>query len=116
VPYTPNGKLDKEALFALDEAQRTRLTPTVALDEMEQKVWQTWTRILGDKQILPNPAVNFFELGGNSLHLTKMVAELNQEFGLDVSISEFLKNLTLAQQATWLSELTEGKDIEELEW
>lgn len=121
VPYTPNGKLDKGALFAMDEENSLNKQSQTELDGMQQRVWWVWSKVLGleaqgDSKITPNIDINFFELGGNSLHLTRMVADINKEFDVSVSISEFLQHLTLAQQAQWLTELTAGEDIEELEW
>jgi acyl transferase domain-containing protein/acyl carrier protein len=54
-----------------------------AASEMEQKIAETWQRVLGAEQIGVND--NFFDLGGNSLLGLQLVSELTRELDLQIA-------------------------------
>jgi amino acid adenylation domain-containing protein len=63
-----------------------------------------------DRRALPAPDVvhdNFFELGGHSLLATRVVAQIQQEFEVDLKLMDFFKLPTIAEL---------GKGIEGLLW
>lgn len=63
-PLTPNGKVDRNALAA---PAKTGSAPNDSDRPMEARVLALWSEIL-DRPI-SDPLANFFDLGGNSIHL-----------------------------------------------
>lgn len=63
-PLTPNGKVDRLALAKAAKAESAQVESGVT---MESKVLALWSEIL-DRPIT-DPNANFFDLGGNSIHL-----------------------------------------------
>ncbi len=81
-PLTPNGKIDRKALpvarAADDEAM---VEPQTAL---QKAVAGLWTQALGIEKV--GLASNFFNLGGNSLVATQIIAKLNKRYNAQVSV------------------------------
>ncbi|HTE42738.1 MAG TPA: AMP-binding protein, partial [Steroidobacteraceae bacterium] len=97
LPLTPNGKLDRRALPVPDDSslvQKAYEAPQGAIEEKLAGIWQEWLHIervgRGD---------NFFELGGHSILAMQIVAEIEKEFDLKLSISSFFENPTIERLA-----------------
>ncbi len=84
-PLTANGKVDRAALPSPSEARATqgvvREAPATAL---ERTLCTLWSGLLG----LPEVGVteSFFDLGGHSLMLIRLQAELHSSLGREVSL------------------------------
>ncbi|MFJ1754786.1 amino acid adenylation domain-containing protein [Kitasatospora sp. NPDC088134] len=93
LPLTPNGKPD---LAALPEPAVSAgyLAPR---GDAEQLVVELWQDVLG----LPRVGVldDFFELGGDSLLVTRVAARIRAGVGLDLSIREVFESRTAAALA-----------------
>ena len=63
-PLTPNGKLDRLALASREEHVPF---PTVSGTPLEVKILELWSAVL-DREV-SDATANFFDLGGNSIHL-----------------------------------------------
>ncbi|WP_125720583.1 non-ribosomal peptide synthetase [Pseudoalteromonas rubra] len=113
LPYTPNGKLDKKKLLQQDE-QHLQVSGSGTLTPTEQAVWQLWSGVLELDENSAHSEANFFNLGGNSLHLTKIVGVMNAHFATHMSMAEFLTLSTLADVATYFED--QKATVEELEW
>ena len=73
-------------------AFNSALTPT------EQKLASLWAQLLGKQHI--NAEDNFFDLGGHSLLMVRMVMRVREEFGIELSIDDvYSATLTLADLA-----------------
>ncbi|WP_263992499.1 non-ribosomal peptide synthetase, partial [Mycolicibacterium madagascariense] len=82
LPVTVNGKLDTRALPAPDYADASRYrAPT---GEIEQTVASIYTNVLGVDRVGVDDS--FFDLGGDSLSTMRVVAAINAELGVDVSV------------------------------
>jgi aspartate racemase len=98
LPLTPNGKLDRTALPAPVEA------PAVAVDETS---WTATQRLLAQlwREVLDVPAVglddNFFDLGGDSLGVLGVLAELRRR-GVTVPLQALYKAQTVRAAALYL--------------
>jgi amino acid adenylation domain-containing protein/non-ribosomal peptide synthase protein (TIGR01720 family) len=75
MPLTPNGKVDRRALPAPDKAAAAR-EYVAPRDEKEAFFCELWQEILG----LPRVGINddFFELGGDSLLVIRVVTKANK--------------------------------------
>ncbi|MCX9145637.1 phosphopantetheine-binding protein, partial [Pseudomonas sp. DCB_Q] len=79
LPLSPNGKLDRKALPAVDAAQSQRAY-VAPQSELEQQVAAIWTQVLGLERV--GLTDNFFELGGHSLLVINIVSRIQLELGL----------------------------------
>jgi tyrocidine synthetase III len=92
LPLLPNGKLNKKALPAPESTGAA--TPYVApRNEIETQLVQIWQQVLGLEQV--GVQHNFFELGGHSLNATRLVGQVQKEFGVNVNIKDVFLNPTI---------------------
>lgn len=83
-PLTPNGKIDRAALGrAAVPVASVSLTGGTSL---ESELLALWSEILGRPVI--DPAANFFDLGGTSIHLAVVHVRLRAITGSDLSITD----------------------------
>ncbi|MFJ4650256.1 amino acid adenylation domain-containing protein [Nocardia sp. NPDC088792] len=97
VPLTPVGKLDRNALPAPDfESLRERyLAPRTPV---ETAVAQVFAEVIGTDRVSIDRS--FFELGGNSLSATKVVARVNAALGATIALRDLFDAPTVAQLAS----------------
>ncbi|MDT0457032.1 amino acid adenylation domain-containing protein [Streptomyces sp. DSM 41527] len=97
LPTSPNGKLDRDALpdplpLSADSAGEGR--PALDLDPVEAQIAEVWREVLGIA--LPGGADNFFEVGGNSLSATRVIARVNQIFGTRLPVRTLFMESTVS--------------------
>jgi len=100
LPLTTNGKFDRAALPAPD-SDRPDVSATYVeqQSETEARVAGIWEEALKLSRVGIHD--DFFELGGKSLPAIRILNQIKRTFGIDVSVSTFFTNPTIAQ----LSEL-----------
>lgn len=94
LPLTSNGKVDRKALPAPNISslhERNFLPPSTPV---EKKLAGIWATILEVNQISVND--NFFEIGGNSLLATRLISRIRQIFQVDLPLSNFFEEPTIA--------------------
>jgi len=110
LPLTPNGKINRHALPA---PERTR--PEVAAayvaptNELETVLANLWEELLDLERLGIHD--DFFELGGDSLSMTRMLMRLKQDLDIVVTQTDMFDVHTVAQ----LAEVVERKMREEIE-
>lgn len=89
IPLTPSGKINRKSLPkpALKVQEETMFIPT---NYVEEKLVKMYKSILKVDRI--NGKLNFFEHGGNSLSATILLARVNKEFRLNMSIADIFTN------------------------
>ncbi|QLY29808.1 amino acid adenylation domain-containing protein [Nocardia huaxiensis] len=94
VPLTPVGKLDRNALPAPDFASLNEryLAPRTPV---ETAVARVFADVLGTDRVSIDRS--FFELGGNSLSATRVVARVNSALGATVALRDLFDAPTVAQ-------------------
>lgn len=106
LPRTPSGKIDRGALqldhqepskLSVDETATTRPQGTRSVEELEKRIAAICAKILGLDQV--DVTQNFFALGGHSVAATQLVLTVRAELGIDVSLSEFFQEPTVADLA-----------------
>ncbi|MFE2107470.1 amino acid adenylation domain-containing protein [Kitasatospora sp. NPDC059463] len=101
LPLTLNGKLDTAALPEPDQASaRPYVAPRT---DAEQLVTQLWQEVLGVPRV--GALDDFFELGGDSLLVTRVVARIRAGVGLEVPIRDAFELSTAAALAARVEEL-----------
>ncbi|WP_280454259.1 non-ribosomal peptide synthetase [Nocardia brasiliensis] len=105
IPLTPVGKLDRKALPVPDfsDANRPYLAPRTPV---EQAVAEVFADVLGTKRVGVDQS--FFELGGNSLSATKVVARVNSALGSTIALRDLFDAPTVAQLSARVVPATDG--------
>ncbi|MGV9740459.1 amino acid adenylation domain-containing protein [Nocardia farcinica] len=105
VPLTPVGKLDRKALPVPDftVSQRPYLAPRTAV---ERAVAEVFAEVLGTERVSVDHS--FFELGGNSLSATKVVARVNAALNATVALRDLFDAPTAAQLAARVVPAVDG--------
>jgi amino acid adenylation domain-containing protein len=91
LPLSPNGKLDRNSLPAIEARPARRAEPLRT--ETEQRVGAIWQRLLGVADI--GSSDNFFELGGHSLVAVRLVNELKRVFAIELPLATLLEHPTV---------------------
>ena len=85
VPLTPNGKIDRKALQAIEQTGETPREDYVApRTQVEEAVAEVFREVLEIELVGVHD--NFFELGGHSLMATQMVARLRKTFNVEIPL------------------------------
>ncbi len=98
LPLTPNGKVDRRALPSPDHARLGQKKDYVApRTHTEEALAEIWRLILGLERV--GIYDNFFDLGGNSLLIIRVVAKANKA-GLGIATKQVFKHQTIVELAT----------------
>ena len=101
LPLTSNGKVDRKALPIPQTAEFTSSVTYVApRNQREATLVDIWENILQRKGIGVHD--NFFDLGGHSLKAIRLVALVQQQLQVDISLSTVFAQPTIASLATFL--------------
>ena len=98
IPLSPNGKVDRKQLPApgapVSDPTHEHQAPR---DELEQRVAQAMAAVLGVQTLGVDD--NFFDLGGHSLLASRLIARINRELGLALSLRVAFDAPTVATMA-----------------
>lgn len=97
-PLTANGKIDKNALFALGSFN-TKQNRISCSNETEQKLLTLWTELLQLPAAKVGVTDDFIELGGHSLLAIRLAVMVRETFETDISIRDIFDFPTIAQLA-----------------
>jgi Phosphopantetheine attachment site len=101
LPLTRNGKIDRAALPPPEYVRDATARPPRG--DLEQHVAECWRRVL--PSIEPGVHDNFFDVGGDSLLLTRVFADL-QTTWRDLRLVDLFRYTTIASLAAHLGEQT----------
>ncbi|MFL1391710.1 amino acid adenylation domain-containing protein [Pseudomonas tritici] len=93
MPLSPNGKLDRKALPAVDASLQAR-EYVAPRSELEQQIAAIWAEVLEVERVGMND--NFFELGGHSLLATQVVVRLREQLHAEFDVKSIFTTPTLA--------------------
>ncbi|TCP59053.1 amino acid adenylation domain-containing protein [Tumebacillus sp. BK434] len=104
MPLTPSGKIDRQALLALESAtlpsvERTYVAPSSPL---EKELCIVWSEVLQVEQV--GVQDNFFTLGGHSLLATRMMSRVNSRFATHLPLRSLFEAPTIAKLAAVIAE------------
>ncbi|MGH3217129.1 MAG: amino acid adenylation domain-containing protein [Streptosporangiaceae bacterium] len=102
LPRTSSGKVDGQALAALELPAAAEPPPAAAAASVADTITAIWQRVLGHDEF--DAEDDFFDIGGDSLLATWVVAELTQELGCSIGLSAFLDYSTVADLAAAVEE------------
>lgn len=94
IPLTVNRKVDRRALPdpRLRKTNRYRMLP---LHSLESKLMEIWAEILGVPEDRIGMRTHFFDLGGHSLNLVKVLMKIHKEFGINIPLGTVIDNPTI---------------------
>ena len=100
LPLTPNGKVDRRALPNPDLQQELSdyVMPNTQVETIIAGIWQKALKV--EKVGIYN---NFFELGGHSLLLVRINQQLQEIFGLELSIVDMFNYPTVNSLSQYLN-------------
>ena len=93
LPTTPNGKIDRKRLAALD-VERAPRAHAAARDALEARLTCIWQDLFQVDEIGIHD--NFFDLGGHSLLAVMLLARIKEALGRDVPLSALFQAPTIA--------------------
>jgi len=101
LPLNTNGKVDRDALRALDgNSAEDQTVPEGA--ESEAVLFCIWREVLGSDDFANDQ--NFFDIGGTSLSATHLLARIQSVFGKSIPMPVLLKNGTIAGLTQYLGQ------------
>ncbi|MFJ2528171.1 amino acid adenylation domain-containing protein [Pseudomonas helmanticensis] len=100
MPFASNGKVDRKALLQLPVSVQASGPKCLPANADEALLLEIWAELLE----LPNSDIStdesFFNLGGHSILLSRMLLRLREEFGRSISINRFIELPTIIKLAT----------------
>jgi amino acid adenylation domain-containing protein len=94
LPLTPNGKLDRQALPAPEGNACASRAYEAPQGEVEETIANIWAKLLKLEQVGRHD--NFFELGGHSILAMKVMAAIEKQFGVRVTVRILFEKSTAA--------------------
>jgi amino acid adenylation domain-containing protein len=99
LPVTPGGKIDRAALLGMVQDAGVRTIAAAATVDavgspVEHAVAAIWQAVLGRDRV--GRAEDFFELGGDSLAATRVIARIQEALGVALPIGKFFEAPTVA--------------------
>ena len=101
MPLTPNGKIDRRALPA-PEALELGTGFVAPRDSIEQQLALMFQELLALHSV--GVRENFFDLGGHSLLAVRLMAQIQQQFGIYLPLAILFQNPTIEELAHLLKE------------
>ena len=117
MPLTPNGKIDRRALPALRQPQKTVAEAVVPPHTpTERRLANIWTEVLRKQPIGVHH--DFFDLGGHSLLAAQVISRVRETFQVNIAQSSLFEARTIAGLASQIEMLqhpsTTAKDLPDI--
>ncbi len=102
-PLTPNGKVNRKALPAPEQADFAAddyVAPRTPEEELLASIWADILKL--DKVGVKS---NFFDLGGHSLLATQVISRIRDAFDVDIELKDLFETPTIATIAETIEQL-----------
>ncbi|MCR3758486.1 amino acid adenylation domain-containing protein [Clostridium felsineum] len=108
IPLTPNGKVDKKRLPEPKLDGKLKKVIISPKNDTEEKLLEIWSEILrlGVDDISTED--DFFDLGGDSLKLARLISRINKVFKLEVQLRQLFKNSTIIDMSNYLQSINKN--------
>jgi amino acid adenylation domain-containing protein len=93
IPLTSHGKIDRKSLAPPVVKPASGYTPP--RHEIEIRLANIWSEVLGIEKAIINIDSNFFDLGGHSLKAVVLTSKIYKEFGITVPLVEIFQSPTI---------------------
>ena len=109
-PLTPNGKIDTKALLEIGGSETGRGAEYAAPQTAEEiALVNIWETVLDKKKIGIND--RFFDLGGDSIKVLKIVNGIYNEMQLEITISDIYTNDCISQLSDFIRNNRASLDV-----
>ncbi|MGB9179574.1 MAG: amino acid adenylation domain-containing protein, partial [Pyrinomonadaceae bacterium] len=113
MPLTPNGKVDRRALAALEQPCMELAAAYVApRNPIEEKLAAIWAEVIGIERVGIDD--NFFELGGHSLLATRIISAARKTFRVEIPVRNIFETPTVASFARAIEQSRARRQDEEV--
>ena len=100
MPLTSNGKIDRRQLPQPQiNTDNTYVAPTTAQEIALATLWQ---QLFEKEQVGIDD--NFFDIGGHSLFATRLVADVNQQFAVNLNIRDIFEHQTIRALSVYITQ------------
>jgi len=99
LPLSPTGKVDRAKLIVPRLTPVPAPTPSIS-SAVESALLSIWCQVLSVQTI--NREQNFFDLGGSSLQLMQVQAEIRSKLGYELSMVELFRNPRISLLAAYI--------------
>lgn len=106
IPLAPNGKLNVKALSEIADESLMRVEYETPGDSVEQKISEIWEQVLDVEKVGVNDS--FFEMGGNSLKVMLLTAEIHKQFNVNIPLRESFKAPTIREMSKYVKKASEN--------
>ena len=114
LPVTANGKLDRSALPAATTREALSVRFVAPQTPVEERLAALWTELLPVDRVGIDD--DFFDLGGHSMLALRLVARIQDTFGVDVFLTVVFEHSTVRELAAHVSDrMMEDEGHDELE-
>lgn len=105
IPQNRSGKIDNQALIKIAEDYYRKCEETIiekerSYNKTEKAIFKIWSEILGTTAI--SLKSNFFDLGGNSLLLSKVRNQIEKKIGKEIEMVKLFKYTTIQDLAEFI--------------
>jgi len=105
IPLTANGKVDRQALPAVDQSHiETEDDYQAPRSEVEKTLAAIWQELLGLERV--GVYSNFFDIGGHSLLATTLMSRVLETFQVEINWKRFFYDPTISGIAETIDEET----------
>ncbi|VVD77537.1 peptide synthetase [Pandoraea iniqua] len=113
LPATNNGKIDRGALSRMPAQRTVTATEDEPLTETETQLRALWARLLDLEPFEIGRDDSFFNLGGHSLLVSRLMLAVKKEFGGNAPLARFMERPTVSALASLLTsdDLKKGERI-----
>lgn len=111
LPRLPGGKINRDVLRFMQESEAELSgAPPVYQNETEERLARIWQDLLRVSKV--DPTANFFDLGGDSITLLRLLNYISVEFGAHLSFSDIFANPVLTELARKIIGRSDERQVE----
>ncbi|MFO2466567.1 amino acid adenylation domain-containing protein [Pseudomonas sp. 15FMM2] len=104
MPYSSNGKIDRQTLLNLATHPASDTAPCAPQSPMEEQLLNLWSELLTLPTSEMSTGDSFFHLGGHSILLSTMLLRIRDLYGRSLPLSQFIEAPTVRNLAALMGD------------
>ena len=110
IDITGNGKINLNSLPLLEKNKKENeaVVDEKALSDTEKRILNLWRKVLNKDNFHIDD--NFFEVGGYSIKAVELNYKINEDFNIDMPLSEIFTNSSIRQQAALIENTIKSEE------
>lgn len=113
VPRTSHGKIDVNKLLDIERHSNEPDASDKNSENVEAKVLNIWQSVL--ERTISDKNLDFFDLGGTSLALTRIIDKIDSTFDFQLDISQIIDHVSISRMVDVINENTGKSELIEVE-